>query len=63
MRVTIRLLGLDLLDVELSTDPSSPGPDDDTARDMSGGTLAATPMGFVAHMDRPHEVDTPDRDW
>lgn len=62
MRLTIRLLGLDLLDVEMSTDSPSPEPDD-TARDLSGGTTAATPISFLSHMDRPHEVDVPDRDW
>jgi len=63
MRLTVRLLGLDLLDVELSTDATSPAPDDDCSRDLSGGTTAAMPMGFTAHMERPHEMDTPDRDW
>ena len=62
MRLTIRFLGLDLLDVDLSTDSSSPEPDD-TSRDLSGGTTGAMPMGFVARMDKPHEIDTPDRDW
>lgn len=40
MRLTIRVLGLDLLDVDLSTDSSSPEPDD-TSRDLSGGTLCS----------------------
>ena len=42
MRLTIRLrfLGLDLLDVDLSTDSSSPEPDD-TSRDLSGGNLGS----------------------
>lgn len=55
MRLTVRLLGLDLLDVELSTDEPSPAPD--------GGDITSYPMGFVARMDRPHEAETPDRDW
>lgn len=38
MRLTIRILGLDLLDVDLSTDSTAPEPDD-LARDLSGGTL------------------------
>lgn len=38
MRLTIRLLGLDLLDVELRTD--APESEDDCSRDLSGGTLA-----------------------
>ena len=59
MRLTIRLLGLDLLDVDLSTDSPSPEPDD-TSRDLSGGTTASTPMGFVAHMDKPDDVDLPE---
>ena len=38
MRLTIRILGLDLLDVELSTDS---GDEDDNARDLSGGSLGS----------------------
>lgn len=38
MRLTVRLLGLDLLDVELSTDAAD---EDDCSRDLSGGTLAS----------------------
>lgn len=64
MRLTIRLLGLDLLDVELNTDsPAYETDEDDCSRDLSGGTTYASPMGFTAHMEKPHEVDTPDRDW
>lgn len=44
MRLTLRLLGLDLLDVELSTEPTSPGLEDDFSRDLSGGTLGAYPI-------------------
>ena len=64
MRLVIRLLGLDLLDLELVTEsPAYETGEDDCSRDLSGGTTSAYPMGFTAHMDRPHEVDTPDRDW
>ena len=65
MRLVVRFLGLDLLDLELATDSPAyeAGEDDDRSRDLSGGTTFATPMGFTAHMERPHEVDTPDRDW
>ena len=38
MRLTIRILGLDLLDVELTTDSSA---EDDNARDLSGGSLGS----------------------
>lgn len=37
MRLVVRLLGLDLLDVDLSTNSPSPEPDD-YSRDLSGGT-------------------------
>lgn len=37
MRLTIRFLGLDLLDVELSTEVAT---EEDMARDLSGGNLA-----------------------
>ena len=40
MRLTIRAFGLDLLDVELSTD-SPEADDDDLARDLSGGCLGS----------------------
>lgn len=64
MRLTVRLLGLDLLDLELVTDsPAYEADEDDHSRDLSGGTTYASAMGFTAHMDKPHEVDTPDRDW
>jgi len=46
MRLSIRFLGLDLLDLDLSTDSPSPEPDD-RARDLSGGTTAAYPVGFT----------------
>ena len=45
MRLTIRLLGLELLSVEASTDEDQC--EDDKARDLSGGTIAATPVGFT----------------
>lgn len=66
MRLTLRVLGLDIVDLELTTEPTSPGletAEDDFSRDLSGGTTYASPMGFTAHMERPHEVETPDRDW
>lgn len=64
MRLTVRLLGLDLLDLELVTDsPAYEADEDDHSRDLSGGTTYASAMRFTAHMDKPHEVDTPDRDW
>jgi hypothetical protein len=43
MRVSIRLLGLDLLDVEISTDGEQPSPD----TDLSGGTSSSYPIGFT----------------
>jgi hypothetical protein len=36
MRLVVRFLGLDLLDVDLTTDAA----EEDTARDLSGGLLA-----------------------
>jgi hypothetical protein len=64
MRLHVRIFGVDLLDVELTTDaPVESDEDDDCSRDLSGGTTYASPMGFTAHMEKPHEVETPDRDW
>ena len=64
MRLTVRILGLDLLDLELVTDsPTYETGEDDCSRDLSGGTTYASPMGFTARMEKPHEVDTPDRNW
>jgi hypothetical protein len=37
MRLVIRFLGLDLLDVDLTTDAA----EEDTARDLSGGNLGS----------------------
>jgi hypothetical protein len=44
VRLTLRFLGLDLLDIEVTTDSPSPEPD---PRDLSGGTTSSTPMGFT----------------
>ena len=38
MRLTIRILGLELLDIDLSTDARD---DEDKARDLSGGSLSS----------------------
>ena len=46
-RLVVRVLGLDLLDIDLSTDSPSPEPDD-TARDLSGGTTCTNIVGFTA---------------
>lgn len=45
MRITFRLMGLDLFDFEVTTDADSPSPEPDP-RDLSGGTTSATPLGF-----------------
>lgn len=62
MKFTLRLLGLEVIDVEISTDADSSSPEPDPS-DLSGGTLAATPMGFVARFERPQDIDVPDRDY
>lgn len=53
MNLSIRLLGVEVF--AISTD--------EAAQDSSPGDATAMPMGFVARMDRPHEAETPDRDW
>lgn len=62
MRLTFRLMGLEVLVFEISTDADSSSPEPDP-RDLSGGTLASTPMGFVASFERPQDIETPDRDY
>ena len=59
MRLSIRFLGLDLLTLEASTDEDEA--EDDKARDLSGGTLSASPVGFVARWDATDDADLPDR--
>jgi hypothetical protein len=59
MRITLRLLGLEVLDVWLSTDPE---PDDDAARDLSGGTLSSQPVGFTARWELPDGAVRPEWD-
>ena len=54
MRLNVRVLGLDLLSVEIVTDEPL---EDDQARDLSGGTVASMPVGFVARYDKPREDD------
>lgn len=46
MRLTVRFLGLDLLDIDLSTEPTAPELEDDydPATVLSGGTLGAYPI-------------------
>lgn len=61
MRLTIRLLGLDLLDVEVNADAPSSALEDQGADNP--GDCTSYPMGFTAHMPKPHEAETPDRDW
>jgi hypothetical protein len=46
VNLTLRLFGLEILHIEASTEPE-PDHEDDTQRDLSGGTTAATPMGFA----------------
>jgi hypothetical protein len=46
VRLSITFLGLDLFSVEVSTDSSSPEPDD-CSRDLSGGTLTDCYLGFT----------------
>lgn len=55
LRLTIRLLGTEVL--HLSTDP------DEQQTIGLDGDSTSYPMGFVARMERPHESETPDRDW
>lgn len=64
MRLIVRLLGLDLLDVELVTSAPCEGAEDDCSRDLSGGTLAAYPndagptdryMGFTSGLEYEDE--------
>lgn len=45
MRLMVRILGLELIDVEVSTDQAEP--DDDKARDLSGGSTSSYPVGFT----------------
>ena len=45
MRLTLRILGLDVLDLELATDSPAYEPDEpDYSRDLSGGSLGAYPI-------------------
>ena len=53
MRLTVRLFGHEVLDI------STEGDDDGPFR----GDCTTQPIGFVARMDVPHEVEVPDRDW
>lgn len=42
MRLTVRILGCEVFHISNETEP------DDTERDLSGGTLTSTPVGFTA---------------
>jgi len=41
MRLAVTFLGLDLFSVEIATDSTSPEPEDDYSRDLSGGYLGS----------------------
>lgn len=45
MTLTLRLLGVELLHFEISTEPPE---DDDTERDLSGGNTTSEAIGFTA---------------
>lgn len=50
------LLGVEVFAIDTGT--PSPAPDS-----LPEGDSTSYPMGFVARMERPHEAETPDRDW
>jgi hypothetical protein len=54
MNLTIRLLGTELLHISTDREQQQSGPD---------GDVTSYPVGFTARMERPHESETPDRDW
>lgn len=58
MRFALRFLGLELLSIEASTDET---PEYDTARDLSGGTTASTPVGFTARWELTDDAELPER--
>jgi hypothetical protein len=61
VKLCIRVIGLDLLSVELTTDSSFPElDDDDRDRDASGGTLSSTPMGFTPSWGDQRREKAPD---
>lgn len=53
MRLVVSLLGVEVF--AISTDAAS-------CEVAEPGDATAMPMGFTARMERPHEVDVPDRD-
>lgn len=60
MRLTLRLLGLDLIDFEFNTDAPAEEEADEGA-ELAGGTTGCTPIGFVAAFEQPDMVGLPDR--
>lgn len=56
--MTLRLLGFELLDVYLGDDQAQA--EYDQARDLSGGTLGSTPVGFTARYELPDGVERPE---
>lgn len=57
MRLVVSLLGLEVF--AISTDSTSLT----ETESLPEGDSTSYPMGFTAHMERPHESQTPDRDW
>lgn len=57
MRLSLTILGHEILAIDTTTADAGPRPTQDR------GDSTSYPIGFIAHMERPHEMQTPDRDW
>ena len=47
MRLTIRVLGLELINIEANTNDTEEAAEEDVWRDLSGGTTSSYPIGFT----------------
>jgi hypothetical protein len=54
VNLTIRPLGTELLHISTDSEQQQSGPN---------GDVIGYPVGFTARMERPHESETPGRDW
>jgi hypothetical protein len=61
MRLTLRILGLEVVDLDIATDITEAEEYEPDPHDLSGGTLASTPVGFYGQYEVPQDVEMPER--
>jgi hypothetical protein len=61
MRLTLRILGFEVLDLDIATDSTEAEEYEPDPHDLSGGTTSAMPVGFCGQYEVPQDVEMPER--